>query len=150
MSLRRSERRKTSSLERRRDMKEREVLTKPTTSPLKQKVLPALKDRAEVYLANAREPPLKLPAMTSRKRKLVDLQDGEHSEAPALYRQDLRSAQSISKTRAQGKNKAKDEGTPKEVREKRLRRYRDKAPQSFLEKLHRAQTQRYGTERTLT
>jgi hypothetical protein len=144
MSLRRSERRKTSSLEQLSDMKEREALTNRTTSTRKQKVLLAPKDRAEAFLANAGDAPTKPPATTSKKRKLEYLQDEEHSEEPALYPQGLRSAQSISKTQENGKTKAKDDGTPKEGQEKRLRRYRDKAPQSFIEKLHRAQTQRYG------
>jgi hypothetical protein len=150
MTLRRSERRKTSSLEQLSDMKQREALTNPPTPTRKQKVRVALKDRAEAFLANAGDSPTQLPATRSKKRKLGDLQDGEHSEASALYPQDLRSAQSISKTKAKDKNKVKDDGTSEEDQERRLRRYRDKAPQSFLEKLHRAQTQRYGTKRTWT
>jgi len=40
----------------------------------------------------------------------------------------------------------KKKATPrKKDEEKRLRRFRQKAPESYLEKLHRATTQRYAT-----
>jgi hypothetical protein len=143
MSLKRSERRKASSFEQLSDLKEPASSTTATTSTRKHKVQPALKDRAEAFLANAANLPTKLSATKSRKRKLGDLQDENPSKAPAPDPQDLRSAQSISRNKAKGKNKLKDDGTPKQNQEKRLRRYRGKAPQSFLEKLHRAQSQRY-------
>jgi hypothetical protein len=143
MPLRRSERRKTSSLQQLSDLKEPASLTTPATSNRKRKVQLALKDRAEAFLAKVADPPANPSVANRKKRKLGDLQDENPSKAPARHPQDLHSVQSSTKTKPRGKPRAAYDGTPKQDQEKRLRRYRDKAPQSFLEKLHRARTQRY-------
>ena len=144
MSLRRSERGKTPSLEKLSGTRQSIFLTTPVTSTRKRKVQPALKDRAEALLANAAVPGqrLKPPASSSKKRKLEDVQHEKPSKVPATTQLDLSSRQSSSKIKQMSKSKANEDGRAKKNEEKRLRRYRDKAPQSFLEKLHRAQTQR--------
>ena len=68
------------------------------------------------------KPPVKTPTTASKKRKLVDLtEDGEDD---------------ISATKSSGKRSKKDQP------EKRLKTFRAKAPQSFLQKLERATSQR--------
>ena len=146
MPVRRSERHKKSSLEQLSTPKQPTSLAPRATSTRKRKVHPAPKDRAEVFSSDAAIPdqPTKISAAKSKKRKLKDLQDERPSNSPNPTLQDLESTQSNTKTKSKGKSEAKDDVTPKKVQEKRLRRYRDKAPQSFLEKLQRAQTQRYA------
>jgi len=68
------------------------------------------------------KPTPKTPASSSKKRKLVDLTQDDGQETPS--------------TKSDGK-KSKTEQP-----EKRLKTFRPKAPQSFLQKLERAQTQR--------
>jgi hypothetical protein len=118
------------------------------TGTRKRKVHPALKDRAEAFSGNAAtsDQPTQIAAAKRKKRKLEDLQDEKplNSSNPTL--RDLNSTQSSTKTKSKGKSEAKDDATAEKGQEKRLRRYRDKAPQSFLEKLHRAQTQRYAAK----
>jgi hypothetical protein len=150
MPVRRSERRKNPSLEQLSAPKQPTSLAPRATSTRKRKVHPAPKDRAEAFSSDAAIPdqPTKISAAKSKKRKLKDLQDEKPSNSPNPTLQDLKSTQSNTKTKSKGKSEAKDDVTPKKVQEKRLRRYRDKAPQSFLEKLHRAQTQRYAPKVT--
>lgn len=150
MSVRRSERRKNPSLEQLSASKQPTSLAPRATSTRKRKVHPALKSQAEAFFGNTAisDQPTKISAAKSKKRKLEDLQDEKPSNSPNPTLQDLKSTQSITKTESKGKSRAKDDVTLKKVQEKRLRRYRDRAPQSFLEKLHRAQTQRYAPKAT--
>jgi hypothetical protein len=146
MSLRRSERRKNPSLKQSSASKEPTTLAPRATSTRKRKVHPALKDRTEAFSGDTAisDQPTKISAAKSKKRKLEDLQDERPSNSPNPTLQDLNSTQSSIKTKSKGKSEAKDDVNLKKGQEKRLRRYRDRAPQSFLEKLHRAQTQRYA------
>ena len=107
----------------------------PTTSTIrKRKVQPALKERAEAFLANAAsDTTVQTNVTNSKKRKLQEYQDEKTSKPSAA----------TSKSKSKSKSKASD-STPKKLEEKRLRRYREKAPKTFLEKLGRAQTQRYS------
>ena len=146
MSLRRSERRKNPSPKQLSASKEPATLAPRATRTRKRKVHPALKDRTEAFLGNTAisDQPTKISAAKSKKRKLEDLQDEMPSNGLNPTPQDLNSTQSSTKTKSKDKSEAKDDVNPKKGQEKRLRRYRDRAPQSFLEKLRRAQTQRYA------
>ena len=144
MSLRRSERRKMSSLEPLSGSEEPTLITSQATSIRKHKVQRALKDRAQTLLANAAtsDQSSKPPTTSTKKRKLKDFQDEKPPKAPIATPQDLHPIQSRAGIRPKIKGKPNNGGTAKNSEEKRLRRHREKAPQSFLEKLHRAQTQR--------
>ena len=152
MSLRRSERRKNPSPKQLSASKEPATLAPRATRTRKRKVHPALKDRTEAFLGNTAisDQPTKISAAKSKKRKLEDLQDEMPSNGLNPTPQDLNSTQSSTKTKSKDKSEAKDDVNPKKGQEKRLRRYRDRAPQSFLEKLRRAQTQRYAPKATPT
>jgi hypothetical protein len=118
--------------------------TRQERSTRKHRVQAAPKKRGAAFSTKAAGPATRLSAITKgKKRKLGGLPDEKPSKAPAPNAQDRRSGQTTSKTALNGRNKAKDDGETGQDQEKRLRRYRDKPPQSFLEKLHRAQTQRY-------
>jgi hypothetical protein len=146
MSLRRSERSKNPSPKQLSASKEPTTLAPRATRTRKRKVHPALKDRTEALLGNTAisDQPTKISAAKSKKRKLEDLQDEKPSNSPNPTLQDLHPTQSSTKAKSKGKSEAKDDVSLKKGQEKRLRRYRDRAPQSFLEKLRRAQTQRYA------
>jgi hypothetical protein len=148
MSLRRNERRKNPSLKQSSASKEPTTLVPQVTYTRKRKVHPALKDRSETFLGNTAisHQPTKISTAKSKKRKLEDLQDEKPSNSSNPTLQDLNSTQSSIKTKSKGKSEAKDDVNLKKGQEKRLRRYRARAPQSFLEKLHRAQTQRCAPE----
>jgi hypothetical protein len=140
----RSARRKTFSLEEMSELNKPDPFTRQESSTRKRKVQPAPKKRGAAFSANAAGPTTRLSAITKgKKRKLGGVPDEKASKAPAPDPQDRRSGQTTSKTKLNGRNKAKDDRETRQGQEKRLRRYRDKPPQSFLEKLHRAQTQRY-------
>ena len=144
MSVRRSERHKNPSLEQSGASTQPTSLAPRATSTRKRKANPALKDRAETFFGNAAisDQPTKISAAKGKKRKLEDLQDEKPMTSPNPTLRDLSSTQSSTKTKSKGKSQAKDDVTLKKGQELRLRRYRDRAPQSFLEKLRRAQTQR--------
>ena len=144
MSLRRSERHKMSSLEVLSDAKEQTSTRTQATSTRKRRDQPAQRDRAEPLLGITRAPekPSKLFPPSTRKRKLEDFQDEKPSKTLAATPQHLNPTRSSATVKPKSESKPKNDGTEKSSVEKRLRRYRDKAPQSFLEKLHRAQTQR--------
>ena len=144
MTQTRSARRKTFALGEMSELNKSVSLTRQGGSTRKLKVRAAPKKRGAAFSANTARPATRLSAITKgKKRKLGGLPDEKRSKAPALNAQDRRSGQTTSKTTLNGRNKAKDDGDTGQGQEKRLRRYRDKPPQSFLEKLHRAQTQRY-------
>lgn len=148
MTQTRSARHKTFSLEEASNLKPPDFFIPSETLTRKHKVQPALKNRKEAFFASVAGPTTRLPTTRGKKRKLGDLQDEKLSNAPPPDPPDRRSGQTVSKTKLKGKSRAKDGKTTKQDQEKRLRRYRDKPPQSFLEKLHRAQTQRYVLKRT--
>jgi hypothetical protein len=145
MTQTRSARRKTFSLGEMSELNKPDSFTRQESSTRKHKVQPAPKKRGAALSANAAGPATRLSAIITKgkKRKLGDLPDEKPSKAPAPDPQDRRSGRTTSKTKLSGRSKAKDERETRQGQEKRLRRYRDKPPQSFLEKLHRAQTQRY-------
>lgn len=144
MTQRRSARRKVLSVEETSKLKKPDSFPTQVTSTRTPKVQPVLKNQTETFLPSAAAPAIRLSTTKGKKRKLGDLQDERLSKAPAPDLQDQRSGQRISKTKLGGRNKAKDDDRTREQdQEKRLRRYRGKPPQSFLAKLHRAQTQRY-------
>ncbi len=109
------------------------------------KVQPGLKQKAEqllVMAAVSKEfsfPPTE--ASRPRKRKLQDVVAAERPsisdrrEAEESIPKRLLSSQESSKKSPKPKS-------PKELDEKRMKRYRKQAPQSYLQKLLRAQTQR--------
>ena len=144
MSLRRSEQHKISSFEVLSGSKEETLTTTKVTSTRKRKDKPALKDGAEALLGMARalEKPSKPFPPSAKKRMHEDFQDEKPSKTPAATPQHLNPTRSNATVKPRSKSKPKNDDTRTSSAEKRLRRYRDKAPQSFLEKLHRAQTQR--------
>lgn len=144
MSIRRSERHKMSPLEVLSGSKEQTSTSTQATSTRKRKDQPAPKNGAEALLGMARTPdkPSKPFPLSTKKRKLEDFQDEKPSKTPAATPQRLSPTRSSATVKPKSKGKPKNDATEKSSEEKRQRRYRDKAPQLFLEKLHRAQTQR--------
>jgi hypothetical protein len=148
MTQTRSARHKTFSLEDASNLTQPDSFIPTATLTRQHKVQPAPKNRKEALFARVAGPTTRLPTTRGQKRKRGDLHDKKLSNGPPPDRPDRRSGQTVSKTKLKGKSRAQDDQTTKQDQEKRRRRYRDKPPQSFLEKLHRAQTQRYIVKRT--
>lgn len=143
MPLRRSRRCEAASLPNSSDSRGAAASsTKRATSTQRHHVRVVPKDGAEMRLTNTADSVTTLSSPTSKKRKLADFQDSKLRGAPNRDRQDPGSAPSIAKTKAHARREGQRDDLAIEAHEKRLRRYRDKPPQAFLEKLHRAQTQR--------
>jgi hypothetical protein len=111
------------------------------------KVEPGLHEPAEQFLAKANDSTTMIASLTeaprSKKRKLQDVIAAGNltsSESRKDGESDLESRHST----PESTKKSKKLKSPKESDEKRMRRYRKQAPQSYLQKLHRAQTQRYA------
>ncbi len=112
-----------------------------TSTTRKRKVQPALKERAEAFLANAVSDTT-FKTNQPKKRKLKECQDERPPKPQATLPKDQTASVSTPKSRSKTERIASD-NSPKKDDEKRLRRYREKAPKTFLEKLGRAQNQRY-------
>lgn len=112
--------------------------------PAKRKVKPAeLKARAETFVARAASnKPTTSNTSISRKRKRGDYEDDDHFRPSAITLEEPGSIPTPSK-KSKSKLKSGASDMPIMNEEKRLRRYREKAPKTFLQKLLRAQTQRY-------
>lgn len=115
----------------------------PASTTRKRKVQPALKGKVEAFLATAASDfSTKASSSSSKKRKLEDEEDEKPPKAKALEWRDSGPSVPSPKSSSRAKSKASPI-TPEKDAEKRLRRHREKAPKTFLEKLGRAQTQRY-------
>jgi hypothetical protein len=150
MSVGRSERHEKPSLQQLSASTHPTSLAPRVTSTRKRKANPVLKDQAEASFGNATisDQPTQISAAKGKKRKLKNLPDEKPTTSPNSSLRNLNSTQPNTKTKSKGKSQAKDDTTLQKGQEKRLRRYRDRAPRSFLEKLHRAQTQRYAPRAT--
>jgi hypothetical protein len=110
------------------------------------KVQPELKAKAEEFLAKANiskaSSSKKAEDLPSRKRKLKEMGPVETAEPLKVRKR----KQSNPKRPATSSPPPKSQGlkSPVDSDEKRMKRYRKQAPQSYLQKLQRAQTQRYA------
>ena len=111
-----------------------------TMTTRSRKVQPELKAKAEEFLAKANvsgSPSSKnAEGLPSRKRKLKEVGAAEKAEPSKVQKRTA--ATPSPPPKAQGLK------SPVESDEKRMKRYRKRAPQSYLQKLQRAQTQRYA------
>lgn len=110
------------------------------------KIQPGLKNKAEQFLAKAASsqpsPSSVFPqASRPRKRKRQDVRGLEEtacSKADVLSEEQPKRLATPTTTKKSERLKS-----PEESEEKRMKRFRKQAPQSYLQKLQRAQTQRY-------
>jgi hypothetical protein len=118
--------------------------SRPGVATRSRKVQPALKERAEQLLSKAAVNSTYLDGRTSvgrpRKRKLADLASDEKHGGTG--EDETKVSRKPASTPETTKKLSLNSKSPKEVEEKRIKRYRKQAPQSYLQKLHRAQTQR--------